>query len=160
MLIVELFRRTRRKHDKRLVNLKSFLSNWNNEEKNVSQNKRMNKYIVKNNENVKIKRKFKFPWWFKIIIYLICLIISVASIFFIIVQGISFGDEKVEKWISSLLISFLSSIFLTQPVKMILFTFFMVALFRSPDESEDIEALDTRNKVDNYKQDPMMVILK
>lgn len=145
LIIVELFRRTKQKHNKRLDHLNKFLNEWN-EENNIISNKRMKMYLT-DDENVKIKKKkFKFPWWFKIIIYLICLIMAAVSIFFIIIKGIMFGNEKVQKWITSLFISFLSSIFLTQPVKMVLLTFFIVALFRSAGDSEDIDDLRTKNK--------------
>jgi hypothetical protein len=35
----------------------------------------------------------------------------------VIIKGIEFGDEIVGKWLTSLLIAFLSSVFLTQPLK-------------------------------------------
>lgn len=141
LIIVELFRRTKRKHEKRLIGLSGFLKNFN-QETCIRSNKRNEKYVVDNQPNlkpIKIKKKFKFPWWFKIIIYIICLIISGVSLFFIIVKGIEFGNEKVEKWVTSLFLSFLMSIFLTQPVKMIFLTFLLVVLFKSFNDEEDVE---------------------
>lgn len=65
-----------------------------------------------------LKKSFKsFPWWFKIIAYILSFIVSTVCIFFIIVKGIEFGDEKVQKWISSFLISVLTSFLLTQPIQ-------------------------------------------
>lgn len=58
-----------------------------------------------------------FPWWFKIIAYFLSFVVSTVCIFFIIVKGIEFGDEKVQKWISSFLISVLTSFLLTQPIQ-------------------------------------------
>jgi hypothetical protein len=40
-----------------------------------------------------------------------------VSLFFIIVRGIEFGDAKIQKWLTSLLSSFFSSIVLVQPLK-------------------------------------------
>ena len=44
---------------------------------------------------------------------------AAVSIFFVIVKGIEFGDEQVQKWLSAILVSLLSSILLTQPIKVI-----------------------------------------
>ena len=56
--------------------------------------------------------------------------IIATSTFFILVKGIEFGNDKVEKWLTSLVVSFLASIFLTQPVKTILMAFFFVIVCR------------------------------
>jgi hypothetical protein len=61
-----------------------------------------------------------FPWWCLFIAYGLSLIFAVISIFFIIVRGIQFGDLKTQKWLTSLLTGFLSSIFLIQPIKVYL----------------------------------------
>ena len=42
---------------------------------------------------------------------------TVVSVFFIIVRGIEFGDVKCQKWLTSLLSSFFSSVILVQPLK-------------------------------------------
>jgi hypothetical protein len=38
----------------------------------------------------------------------------------VIIKGIEFGDEIVGKWLTSLIVSFLSSVLLTQPLKVII----------------------------------------
>lgn len=71
-----------------------------------------------NAKKLTLKKSLKsFPWWFKIIAYILSFIVSTVCIFFIIVKGIEFGDEKVQKWISSFLISVLTSFLLTQPIQ-------------------------------------------
>jgi hypothetical protein len=57
------------------------------------------------------------PWWCLYITYGLCLMLAGVSIFFIIVRGIEFGDEKVQQWLISILAGFFSSILLTQPLK-------------------------------------------
>ena len=100
---------------------------------------------TKNNQKTrnfleKIKNfSLSFPWWFKIIAYILSLVFIIVSIFFIIVRGIEFGDEKVKKWITSLLVSFLTSVLLTQPIQALLLTFVFVMLLRKYDESKDFE---------------------
>jgi hypothetical protein len=58
-----------------------------------------------------------FPWWCLFIAYGLSLIFAGISIFFIIVRGIQFGDLKTQKWLTSLLTGFFSSIFFIQPLK-------------------------------------------
>jgi hypothetical protein len=67
--------------------------------------------------NKKKEKVFMFPWWALFIGYGLSFILYVISIFFIIVRGIEFGDLKTQKWLTSLLSSFFSSILLIQPLK-------------------------------------------
>ena len=60
---------------------------------------------------------FLFPWWCIFIAYGLSFLFAVVSIFFIIVRGIEFGDLKSQKWLTSLLTGFFSSVLLIQPLK-------------------------------------------
>jgi hypothetical protein len=64
-----------------------------------------------------------FPWWCLFVAYGLSLIIAGVSMFFIIVRGIEFGDLKTQKWLTSLLSGFFSSILLIQPIKVDSFLF-------------------------------------
>jgi len=64
-----------------------------------------------------------FPWWFLFIAYGLSFILFVISTFFIIVRGIQFGDLKTQKWLTSLISGFFSSILLIQPLKVTLLFF-------------------------------------
>ena len=73
--------------------------------------------ILKRKETTKKPFQLKFPWWFKIFAYALSFVFANVSLFFVIVKGIEFGEEKVYKWLSSLIVGFFSSIFLTQPLQ-------------------------------------------
>ena len=79
--------------------------------------------------------KISFPWWCKIGAYLLSFLFIGVSIFFILIKGIEFGDAKVAKWLTSLLISFLTSVLLTQPVQVLLVSAFLV--FIASDQQLD-----------------------
>lgn len=64
-----------------------------------------------------VKTPMTFPWWFIFIAYGLCAILLGISILFIIARGIEFGDLKTQKWLTSILSGFFSSILLTQPIK-------------------------------------------
>ena len=86
-----------------------------------SQNKISTK-ANKVSENSKSSKKLlhstiRFPWWFKIIAYIISFIFASVSLFFVAIKGITFGNEKVSKWLTSVVISFFSSILFTQPLQ-------------------------------------------
>jgi hypothetical protein len=65
----------------------------------------------------KKKSSLTFPWWCLFVAYGLSLIFAIISMFFIIARGIQFGDLKTQKWLTSLLTGFFSSIFLIQPIK-------------------------------------------
>jgi hypothetical protein len=61
--------------------------------------------------------KFTFPWWCLFLAYGFSLVLVIISMFFLIVRGIEFGDLKTQKWLTSLIAGFFSSILLIQPIK-------------------------------------------
>lgn len=70
----------------------------------------------------KERSKLRFPWWCIYIGYGLSLIIVLISLLLIIARGIELGETKIQQWFISLVISFFSSVLLTQPLKV--FEFF------------------------------------
>lgn len=118
-LLVQLFRRSRRRTT-RSVLLKKKIANFVEQDKK-SKIEMIGKDQLKKSK--KIKPRLTFPWWFKRIAYILSFLFASVSIVFIIFKGITFGDEKCGKWLSSFFISILSSCFLTQPLQVILLVF-------------------------------------
>ncbi len=114
LLLVQLFRRSKRRTS-RITKLRNTLDTL--KVNDSSRNEKGENYVESKGEKKSKKGEFKFPWWFKIFAYILSFAFASVSLFFIIVQGITFGDEKVSKWLTSLLVSFLTSIFLTQPLQ-------------------------------------------
>ncbi|CAL1292788.1 unnamed protein product [Larinioides sclopetarius] len=83
------------------------------------------------------KKKFLLPWWCIYFGWLMVVASIGASMFFMWAYGIAFGDEKTSKWLSSLVIAFISSILITQPMKIILMAIVASCLCRSIDYDED-----------------------
>ena len=75
----------------------------------------------KQNKNKKKEKKgpLTLPWWSKLIAYGLSYTIAGICIFFILVKGISFGNETCTAWLTSVLISLFTSLFLTQPIQVI-----------------------------------------
>ncbi len=98
------------------------------------------------NENeIKRKKELTFPWWCLFIAYGLCLIFVGISIFFLIVRGIELGDLKTQQWLTSILSGFLSSILLTQPMKIISLTIFFACFCRKDNDKEATEFIDESN---------------
>jgi len=116
LLLVQLFRRSKRRKT-RITKLRETLDALRVQDSLGNSSKVGLKYMKTNEKMKRKKRELKFPWCFKIFAYILSFAFASVCLFFIIVQGITFGDDKVSKWLTSLLISFLTSIFLTQPLQ-------------------------------------------
>ena len=72
---------------------------------------------IKKTKDKKKKNPLSFPWWGKIIAYMLSMLFAGISIFFIIVKGISFGNDRCTKWLTSVIISLFTSVMFTQPLQ-------------------------------------------
>jgi hypothetical protein len=116
LLLVQLFRRTKRRHT-RISKIKQILKENNLQNDQIIDEEGQQPAEAEVQDIKKKKSELKFPWWFKIFAYMLSFAFAAVSLFFTIVKGIEFGDEKVQKWLTSLLISFFTSLLLTQPIQ-------------------------------------------
>jgi hypothetical protein len=123
-ILVEIFRRVRPKLTRSDLIKKSIGSNLNN--RNYFENTIIN------------KKEMSFSWQMKIFVYILSFLIVATCIFFIIVKGIEFGDDKVEKWLITFIVSIISSIFLTQPLQVVFIALFISFVFRKYNDENDI----------------------
>ena len=119
LLLVQFFRRTKRRHT-RVSKIKQILKENNLQNDYITDEETRQQDEHEPKDQKKKKAELKFPWWFKIFAYVLSFSFATVSLFFVIIKGIEFGDEKVQKWLTSLLISFLSSLLLTQPIQVFL----------------------------------------
>jgi len=61
---------------------------------------------------------------------------------FVTFYGIMFQDEKCKKWITSMIVSFVTSVLFTQPIKVLLVALFFALVFKKPDSDDDEEELE------------------
>ncbi|KAJ7394975.1 polycystin 1 like 2 [Pitangus sulphuratus] len=78
------------------------------------------------------------PWWFVFIGWFLVAATSGVSGFFTMLYGLHYGKDNSIKWLISMLISFLESLFITQPLKVLGFAAFF-ALVLKKVEHEDVE---------------------
>ncbi|CAF3897839.1 unnamed protein product [Rotaria sordida] len=133
LLLVQFFRRIRsRQHqisplNQALIKIKSHVT-------------------IKNNINQKLG--LTFPWWCIFIAYGLSLILLSISILFIIAHGIEFGNLKARKWLTSILSVFFSSIFLTQPLKVLCLAIFFAFFFRNSNDDNEAKEYIDENQID------------
>ena len=104
LLLVELFRRSRR-YVERKQKIDKILKNIERTESKTEFYREI---------KTKLKRK-RFPWWIRIIAYLISHSFMIISATLVIIKGLDFGDQICSKWLTSLIFAFISSAFITQP---------------------------------------------
>ncbi|XP_041364430.1 uncharacterized protein LOC121379844 [Gigantopelta aegis] len=90
----------------------------------------------------KKKKKCELPWWFRYVGWALLWLTTLVSGAFVIFYAIMFGDEKTKKWITSLLISFITSVFFTQPIKVFLTAIFLSLIIKNPGEEEEEQPED------------------
>ncbi|KAJ7426456.1 polycystic kidney disease protein 1-like 2 [Willisornis vidua] len=78
------------------------------------------------------------PWWFVFIGWFLVAATSGVSGFFTMLYGLHYGKDNSIKWLISMVISFLESLFITQPLKVLGFAAFF-ALVLKKVEHEDVE---------------------
>ncbi|KAG1655025.1 Polycystic kidney disease protein 1-like 2 [Nymphon striatum] len=88
-------------------------------------------------KKIQKKKKFTFPWWCIIIAWMLTIACILVSLFFLWAYGITFGNEKTTQWFTSLIISTLCSIFLTQPLKVVLLALVFSMVCKNLDQDED-----------------------
>nr|XP_009943686.1 PREDICTED: polycystic kidney disease protein 1-like 2 [Opisthocomus hoazin] len=83
------------------------------------------------------------PWWFVFIAWFLVAATSGVSGFFTMLYGLHYGKENSIKWLISMVISFLESLFITQPLKVLGFAaFFALVLKKVEQEDEESTAID------------------
>ncbi|NWU61307.1 PK1L2 protein, partial [Pterocles burchelli] len=83
------------------------------------------------------------PWWFVYIAWFLVAATSGVSGFFTMLYGLHYGKENSIKWLISMAVSFLESLFITQPLKVLGFAaFFALVLKKVEHEDEENTAID------------------
>lgn len=97
-------------------------------------------------EKKKTPPKKGLPHWFIYVAYVIAFVAIVTSGSFVIMYGMEFGPEKSAQWLTSMTVSFLQDVLLTQPIKVFLLAMLFALLIKDPKKAEgdtfaDINAL-------------------
>ena len=67
------------------------------------------------------KQRYPLPYWCQYIAWSLALTSTLASATFVTFYGMQWGFDKSSRWLSSIILSFFSSVVIVQPVKVMLF---------------------------------------
>ncbi|KAF3817624.1 hypothetical protein GH733_012911 [Mirounga leonina] len=82
------------------------------------------------------------PWWCVLVGWLLVAATSGVAAFFTMLYGLHYGRASSLKWLISVAVSFVESVFVTQPLKVLGFAaFFALVLKRVEDEEELVASL-------------------
>ncbi|CAL1301078.1 unnamed protein product [Larinioides sclopetarius] len=95
-----------------------------------------------------LKKKCLLPWWCAYVSWFLVIVSVGSSVFFLWAYGLQFGNIRTGKWLTSMVISFLSSVLLTEPLKIFLIAIIMACLCGNPDVDDDDS--------DDDEQDPYL----
>lgn len=85
----------------------------------------------------KKKPKRKLPYWMKYFAWMLLVLTSFTAAFFVVLYGFQFGKDKSAQWISSMMISFVQDVFVSQPIKILLLGLFVALIVKKPAEEEE-----------------------
>ncbi|KAA0723908.1 Polycystic kidney disease protein 1-like 2 PC1-like 2 protein [Triplophysa tibetana] len=89
------------------------------------------------------KKGWWLPWWFLFVGWALLFFMSGFSTFFTLLYGFQYGRESSIQWVITLTMSLVQSIFILQPLKVILVAIFFAMILRpvAVDENEEVELL-------------------
>ncbi|CAH1779439.1 unnamed protein product [Owenia fusiformis] len=85
------------------------------------------------------KKRFRFPWWFIYIGWVLVILTTLSTGFFIMLYSMSYGSKRTVEWLCSIAVSITQSVFLEQPIKVICVAVVLSLIFKKPEEEEEID---------------------
>ncbi|XP_011943420.1 PREDICTED: polycystic kidney disease protein 1-like 2 isoform X1 [Cercocebus atys] len=80
------------------------------------------------------------PWWCILVGWLLVAATSGVAAFFTMLYGLHYGRASSLRWLISIAVSFVESVFVTQPLKVLGFAAFFALVLKRVDEEEDTVA--------------------
>ncbi|XP_013397161.1 polycystic kidney disease protein 1-like 2 [Lingula anatina] len=147
VIVMEIFRRAKPRQRKGVIMEKILQEHLpSNKVDIISQKSQVEIEVaedVEDDENVKKKkkRKIELPWWSIVFGYILLFIMTFTGGFFTLLYSLDWGREKSLEWLATMLFAFLESVFVVQPIKLLLLAFVFSCILRIPnmdgEESED-----------------------
>ena len=85
----------------------------------------------------KKKPKKRLPYWMKYFAWILLVLTSFTAAFFVVLYGFQFGRDKSAQWISSMMVSFVQDVFVSQPIKILFLGLFVALIVKKPADEED-----------------------
>ncbi|KAJ3593029.1 hypothetical protein NHX12_005367 [Muraenolepis orangiensis] len=76
------------------------------------------------------------PWWFVFVGWTLVVATSGVSGYFTMMYGLTYGKERSISWLISMVVSFVESLFITQPLKVLGFAAFFALVLKKVDQED------------------------
>ncbi|XP_065682979.1 polycystin family receptor for egg jelly isoform X2 [Hydra vulgaris] len=96
----------------------------------------------------KLKKQNKLPWWMKYFSWLLLVLVSFTSAFFVVLYGFTFGKEKSAQWLSTLFLTLFQDICVSQPIKIFGLALFIALIVKKPVDDEEEEYEGNKKQID------------
>lgn len=96
------------------------------------------------------------PYYFIYIAWVLCILTILSSAFFTVFYSLFWGADVSNKWLTSIFISFLQDVFVSQPIQVVLIASLLSVLIRKPMKHDLVHGLPHRkNHCENdFKVEP------
>lgn len=105
--------------------------------RNIKHAPSSNVYVVNPDSNTG-KRSGCLPRFFVYIAWVICVLISLTGAFFTILYSMQWGAAKSNQWLTSILVSLVQDVLISQPVKVVALATLLSLLIRKPPEADAV----------------------
>ncbi|XP_060067008.1 polycystin-1-like protein 2 [Ylistrum balloti] len=114
-------------------------NSWADFENRTSRLINSRKNQQKLSEGGKKKKRNPLPFWCLYLSWILVVLSVLASGFFVILYSIEWGTEKSSRWLTAFFLSFVESVILIQPLKVVSVALILILVFKRVDD-EDEEA--------------------
>nr|KAG5687377.1 hypothetical protein BaRGS_019881 [Batillaria attramentaria] len=94
----------------------------------------------------------RLPWFCVYIGYAVCAGLSLISVIMVLLYGYNFGPAIALKWLLSLVLTFLISAFVLEPLKVVLMSLFVAIVVRDAEKDMESDAIDVQPLVEANEQ--------
>ncbi|XP_078495959.1 uncharacterized protein LOC100175984 [Ciona intestinalis] len=94
----------------------------------------------------------QWPHWCVYIAWTLTSVAVILSGFFSIMYSFEWGKDKANRWLSNMMLSFWQSVFIVQPIKVVLLSMFVATIVKKPDQQalDSVEAREVREAERNF----------
>lgn len=75
------------------------------------------------------------PYWVKYISYFLCFALTIICGFFIILYSFEFGKSRANKWLFKVIVSFVQTVIIVEPLKVVVISLALAMIIRKIDQS-------------------------
>ncbi|XP_069123303.1 uncharacterized protein [Argopecten irradians] len=125
--------------DTALVQPFSMYRSWADFENRTSRliNSRKNQQMLKESDAGKKKKQKPWPFWCLYVAWALVILSVLASGFFVILYSIEWGTDKSSRWLTAFFLSFIESVILIQPLKVVTVALVLILVFRRVDDDDE-----------------------